>query len=70
MRHLLLRACPQRRINRNPHTHTLSRNHHMNALHTLRSEQTSVGLGQLKMDKSLTSVSGAQAAYVGHPYDI
>lgn len=70
MRHLLLRACPQRHTNRNPHTHTLSRNYHKSTLHTLRSEQTSAGLGQLKMDKSLTSVSGAQAAYVGLPYDI
>ena len=37
---------------------------------TLKSEQTSVWLGLLKIDKSLTSVSGAQAAYVGHSSDI
>lgn len=37
---------------------------------TLKSEQTSVWLGLLKMDKSLTSVSGAQAAYAGRPLDI
>lgn len=36
----------------------------------LKSEQTSVWLGLLKIDKSLTSVSGAQAAYVGRPLDI
>lgn len=37
---------------------------------TLKSEQTSVWLGLLKMDKSLTSVSGAQVAYAGRPLDI
>lgn len=37
---------------------------------TLKSEQTSVWLGLLKIDKSLTSVSGAQAAYVGSTLDI
>lgn len=36
----------------------------------LKSERTSVWLGLLKTDKSLTSVSGTQAAYVGHPLDI
>lgn len=51
----------------------LSMNPHMHAQTqwpTLKSEQTSVWSGLLKIDKSLTSVSGAQAAYVGRPLDI
>ena len=48
-------------------THTCMRRH---SGPTLKSEQTSMWSGLLKIDKSLTSVSGAQAAYVGRPLDI
>lgn len=36
----------------------------------LKSEETSVSLRLLETDKSLTSVSGPQAAYIGHSLDI
>lgn len=70
-RHVLLWVCRNMKYHRSTRACTLNPSHAGAAQWpTLKSEQTSVWLGLLKIDKSLTSVSGAQAAYVGRPLDI